>query len=154
MLTTLFLGLLALLALFLAVRASLTGTAMTDFLASALLNGTLRNIAYTPAVTVYLGLYTVMPTDSTAGTEVAGGAYARQAIAFGAPAGSPRASSNSGTVTFPTATANWGTVVGVGIFDASTAGNLLLYGTLTANQTVNSGGSISFSAGQVPVTFD
>jgi len=29
--------------------------------------------------------------------------------------------------TFPTATADWGTIVGVGIFDASSSGNLLAY---------------------------
>src|SRR4051794_4626373 len=56
--------------------------------ATALLNAALRNTAYTPATTWYVALDTVAPSsNSTFGTEVTAGgnAYARQAIAFGAP---------------------------------------------------------------------
>lgn len=49
--------------------------------------------------------------------------------AFAAAAGSqPSTDTNSGaTITFPQATANWGTVVGWGLYDAATTGNLLLW---------------------------
>ena len=87
------------------------------------------------------------------GTEVTGGSYARVSItsAFAnwagtqaaastvASSGATGTTSNNGTVTFPAPTANWGVVTGFGIFDATTAGNLLIYGALTVSKTVNNG---------------
>lgn len=101
----------------------------TDYLENAWLNYEFRSTAYTQPTNHYLGLFTVTPVDAaTGGTEVSGNAYARQTVAAGtgswaAPAGS--GTSNSGVVTFPVATpSGWGRVVSMGIFDASTAGNL------------------------------
>ena len=132
-----------------------TGVSKSTYAEAATLNGFLRNTAYTPAATVYLAAFTVMPiNDGTGATEVSGGAYARQSIAFSAPSGSPRATANSGAINFPVATANWGTVVGVGIYDASSGGNLLYYGTLNANQVINTGGQLQFAAGDITVTED
>ncbi len=46
--------------------------------------------------------------------------------AFSASSGSaPSQIQNSAAVTFPTATANWGTVIAFGLYDAVTSGNLL-----------------------------
>ena len=59
---------------------------------------------------------------------------------------------NSSAVEYPTATASYGTVVAVGIFDASTSGNLLAYASLTANKTVASGDVFRFNAGEVDIT--
>lgn len=125
---------------------------MTTYLAEALLNEVLRNTGYSPPATVYVGLYTVSPGEAGGGTEVTGGSYARQSVTFSAPSSST--TSNSGTVTFPTATANWGTVVAFAISDASSAGNMLLYSSLSASKTINSGDTASFSAGQLSVQFD
>ena len=78
---------------------------------------------------VWIGLYTAVPTDAGGGTEVTGGAYARVSTAgtdWNAASGSaPASTSNLNAFTFPTATANWGTVVAIGAFDAATVGNLL-----------------------------
>ena len=119
----------------------------TNFLAGKVIDHLLRNQAYTPPSTVYLALYTVVPTRSTSGTEVSGGSYARQSLTLDAAASG--LSSNSGTITFPTATADWGTVVAVGICDASTAGNILWYGNLTANKTVGNGTTFSMATGDL-----
>ena len=61
--------------------------------------------------------------------------------------------SNSGVVTFATPTANWGTVVAVGLYDAITAGNLLYFATISG-QTINTGVVASFAIGALVVTAD
>ena len=48
--------------------------------------------------------------------------------AFSAATGSqPSTITNGAAITFPTATANWGTVIAFGLYDASSSGNLLLW---------------------------
>lgn len=121
----------------------------SNYLENAMINAVLRNTTYTSPATVYAALYTTDPTEADSGTEVSGGSYARQSVAFSAP--SDGATSNSGTITFPTATANWGTITHIGIRDASTAGNLLYYGPMTASKTVGSGDVIKFDPGEIDV---
>lgn len=111
--------------------------AKTDYLANALLNHILRNTAYPSPTSVYAALYTVSPGAVSTGTEVSGGSYARQLATFSTPSGGD--SSNSALLTFPQATAPWGTVVAVAIVDALTGGNILYYGALTASKTVGTG---------------
>lgn len=123
--------------------------AKSNYLEDAILNHVLRNTTLTSPTTVYMALFTVAPTDTGGGTEVTGGSYARQAITFSAPASGVVA--NSGAVTFPTATANWGTVVAMGIFDLVSGGNLLYYGNLTASKLVDNGDQISFANAAVTV---
>lgn len=123
--------------------------AKSNYLEDAMLNHVLRHVALTSPTTVYLALYTAAPSDTGGGTEVSGGSYARQAITFGAPSSGVVA--NSGSVTYPVATADWGTVTSIGIFDAATVGNLLYYGTLTVSKTVGSGDQISFANGALTV---
>ncbi len=123
--------------------------AKSDYLEAAVLNAVLRNVSYTSPSTVYVALYTASPSDVGGGTEVTGGSYARQIITFSAPSGGVCAS--SGSVTFPVATADWGTVVAMGIFDALSAGNLLYYGTLAASKSVLTNDQISFANAAITV---
>jgi hypothetical protein len=109
--------------------------------------------AATGPATLYVALFTANPTDTGGGTEVTGGSYARVAVTSSlanwagtqaaastvASSGTSGTTSNNGTITYPAPTANWGTVTGVGIFDATTAGNLLIYSALTTSKTVNNG---------------
>lgn len=109
--------------------------------------------------TLYVGLYTDMSNYLTAnpvtGTEVTGGSYARVACAdtnWTGPA-ADSSFSNTAALTFPSPTANWGTVVGCGIFDASTSGNLLFYIPLTTPKVINNGDSAPrFEIGQLKIT--
>ena len=123
---------------------------MSNYLENALVNGTIRGTTYTAPTTVYVALYTTDPTDADSGSEVSGGSYARQAVTFGAP--SNGVSTNSGAVTFPTATASWGTITHVGVRDASSAGNLLYYAPLTVSKTIASGDIFTISTGNLSVT--
>ena len=86
---------------------------MTNYSEAALIDHLLRNTAYTSVATVYLALFTDDPTDAATGTEVTGGSYARESIAFDAAAS--RTLDNTSDVTFTTATASWGTVTHWGI---------------------------------------
>jgi hypothetical protein len=123
---------------------------MSNFLEDALINATLRNTTYTSVATVYVSLWTSNPGDDASGTEVTGGSYARTAVTFGAP--SNGVSTNSADVTFPTATASWGTVGWIGINNAATAGNLLYHTALDTAKAIDSGDIFKISTGNLSVT--
>lgn len=123
----------------------------TDYLEDKIMKHVFTNTSFTSPTTLYAALFTVAPSDTGGGTEVSGGAYARQSMAFSV-SGTGTLATNSAAVEYPTATADYGTVVAVGIFDASTSGNLLAYASLTANKTVASGDVFRFNAGEVDIT--
>ena len=123
---------------------------MSNFLENALINATLRNTTYTSVATVYVSLWTSDPTDAGSGTEVSGGSYARTAVTFAAP--SNGVTTNNADVTFPTATASWGTVGWIGINDAATSGNLLYHSPLDTSKTIDSGDIFKISSGNLSVT--
>lgn len=125
--------------------------AMSNYLETALVNAVLRNTSYTSPTTVYVGLFTSDPTDAGSGTEVTGGSYTRKAMAFDAPTNG--ATANSSAVEFDQATASWGTVTHFGLFDASSSGNLLLHGALTASKTIESGDVFKFASSALTATF-
>ncbi len=126
--------------------------ALTGYLEAALLNHVFRNTAYASPATVYVGLFTAAPGETGGGTEVSGGAYARQAATFGAPSGGQV--SNSADINFPVATANWGTITHIAIFDAVTAGNMLVYGALSASKIIQTGDQFIIKAGSLTVSLD
>lgn len=137
--------------------------AMTDFLENKLIDFLFRGQALgitgataaagTGPATLHVGLLTAAPSDSAAGTEVAGGAYARVAVTSSlanwagtqaaastvASSGTTGTTSNNAALTFPVPTANWGSVTHMAIYDAATAGNMLIYSALTTPKTVNNG---------------
>jgi hypothetical protein len=116
----------------------------------------------------YVGLFTSMPTDSAEGTEVSGNNYARAAITRGlaqwagtqsagstdVSSGTSGTTSNNATLTFPVPSGNWGTIVGFGLFTASSGGTLWAYGAVTPNKVVYAGDPVYYSAGQLQLTWD
>jgi hypothetical protein len=122
----------------------------SNFLENALINATLRNTTYTSPATVYISLWTSNPNDDGSGTEVSGGSYARTSVTFGAP--SNGVSLNNADVTFPTATATWGTVGWIGINDALSGGNLLYHTALDAAKTIDNGDIFKIETGNLSVT--
>lgn len=123
---------------------------MSDYLENALLNATLRNTAYTSPTTTYVGLHTADPTDAGTGAEVAGNSYARTSVTFGAPSGGV-ATSNA-DCTFPQATGTWGTITHIGLWDASTTGNLLYHTQLDSSKTIENGDIFKIASGSLTVT--
>jgi hypothetical protein len=129
--------------------------AKSTYLANKVLDQHFGLTEFDPPATVYIALYTSAPTAAGGGTEVSGGAYARAAIANNAanfPAAAAGSKSNGTAVTFAQATAAWGTVVAVGIFDALTNGNLLYFATLTTPRTVASSDTVSFPIGSLVIS--
>jgi len=124
----------------------------TDYLENKIIDHMLRNQAYTPPSTVYLALFTTATSDAGGGTEVSGGSYARQAVTLSAASGG--ASSNSADITFPQATADWGTITHVALMDALTGGNMLMHTPLDASKTVNNGDTFKINTGDLDVTVD
>lgn len=107
-------------------------TGFTDRTSQGILGHLVGKTAIYTLPTAYVALFTAAGTDAGTGfTEVTGGAYARVATAaadWNAASGSaPSQISNANTLTFPTATADWGSVIAFGIFDAATTGNLLCW---------------------------
>jgi hypothetical protein len=99
----------------------------------------------------YIALYTVAPTDGGGGTEISGNAYVREAAAMSVTGDN---ATNTGAIEWPTATGTWGTIVAVGVFDASSAGNLIAYGNLTVSKTITSGDVFRIPAGDLDITMD
>jgi hypothetical protein len=124
----------------------------SDYLEDKVLDHVFGGTAYTAPTTLYVALYTVAPTDTGGGTEVSGGAYARQTAAFTVSGTNPTTASNSAAIEYPTATANYGTVVAVGVFDASSGGNLLAYANLDTSKVVSTGDVFRFNTGDLDIT--
>lgn len=125
--------------------------AFTDYLENKVLDFVFSGGSFSQPGTKYLALYTVAPTDSTTGTEVTGGGYARQTVTL-TTSGSD--TTNSGAVEYPTATAGYGTVVAVAILDASSGGNMLAYASLTSSKTIATGDVFRIPAGDLDISLN
>lgn len=131
----------------------LIGGVASYSLANALLNHILRNTAYAKPTDVKVHLYTTVPDASdSGGVEVSGGAYEAVSV-FGTDEWNSPANGitkNTGEILYPVATAEWGTVVGVGIRDESA--NLLVSGNITESKSVFTGDTFKFLAETLLVT--
>lgn len=133
----------------------------SDYLEDKIKNEVLGGVAFASVTPIFFGLWTSALTDaSTSATagEVSGGSYARVSVTnnttnFATVTGSAKV--NSTTIAFPTASASWGTVTYVGVFDvASGAGNMFMWADLTTSKTVASGDTAQFNAGDFSWTED
>lgn len=125
---------------------------MSDYLEVALLNATLNNTAFTTVATPYISLHTADPTDDGTGTEVSGGSYARTSASFATASGTSGSVATDADITFPTATASWGTVTHIGIWNASSSGDLLYHTALDTSKTIDSGDIFKITSGNLTVT--
>lgn len=128
-------------------------SAASDYLELKLLDHALGTAAFTAPAAVYVGLHTGSPLDDNSGAnEVSGGSYARKAATFAAASGG--SASTNATVTFDAATANWGTITHIALYDASTAGNLLFHGAVTTSKTIETGDTFQISSGNLTISLD
>jgi hypothetical protein len=123
-------------------------------LANELLDHLFGKGAYTPP-TIYVALSTAAPGDTGATiAEPSGGSYARKVTAASDwNAASSRATSNAAAIEFAAATDSWGTITHFALFDASSGGNFLGWGALTASKTIGSGDTARFAIGDLDVSF-
>ena len=109
--------------------------------------------AVTRPSSFYVALFTSNPDEDASGTEVStsGTAYARQSVSFSV---SGNTATNSAAIEFPTATASYGTVTHIGVFDASTAGNLIAYAALSTSKAIDTGDVLRLPANDLDITMD
>lgn len=99
----------------------------------------------------YIGLFTAAPGEAGGGTEVSGGSYVREDATFTV---SGDTASNDAAIEWPAATADWGTITHVAVFDASTAGNMLVYAELTTAKAIATGDILRIPLGDLDITLN
>ena len=127
-------------------------SAASDYLEDALLDHVLGGTAYTQPGN-FLSLHTGSPADDDSGAnEISTSAtgYGRQTLSFATASGG--SASTDATVTFAAAQANWGTISHIGVYDASTGGNLLFHGAVTTSKTIETGDTFQVSSGNLTIT--
>lgn len=138
---------------------------MTNYLRNKVVDWSVRGQAFSPPATLYVRLCTTTPTAAAAGTEVSGSGYAPVAITSNSTnwaatnaagsttvpsSGTSGTTSNNAAVNFGTAGGSWGTVSHWELWDASSGGNRLFYGTIVdgagapAPKSIVSGDPVSF----------
>jgi hypothetical protein len=112
---------------------------------------------------IYVSLHTTagpLDDNSGTGTEITLGSYARSNASNAltwtvSQAGGVTTATNDQAIPFPQATANYdGEVTHIGIYDASTSGNLLFHGALTVAKTVTTGDTFQINAGALTITLE
>lgn len=126
--------------------------ALSDYSEKLLLDWLMTSGSATRPTAWFVALYTSAPSDSGGGTEVSGNGYSRQSVAFAAASTPGGTTSNTGAVSFTAAGGSWGTITHMAIFTASTGGNMLWHGALTASKTVGDGDTLEFAIGNIDLT--
>jgi len=139
-------------------------SAASNYLEDAVLDHVLGNTSFAQP-TVYLALFTSddgLESGTITGEVANSNGYVREAIdvdgasgAFDAASGG--STSNTQTITFPTATGgNWGTITHIAVMDGDTygAGNVLFHGSVTSSKTIEDGDTFQVSAGNLTISLD
>ena len=121
---------------------------LPDTIENQLLDALVGTSSYSVTTPIKLALVTANGSDSAAGTEVTGGSYARQTIAFDAASGG--SIDNNAAISFTDMPSC--TVVGIEIYDSAGSAKRLAYGALTASRTVTSGDTVQFASGAITLS--
>jgi hypothetical protein len=136
---------------------------LSDWTENNFIDFVLRGQTWTIAASLDIGLSTTACSDSSVGTEVVGGSYARASVtrslanfsgtqAAGstvASSGTGGQSSNNVAIAFPVPSAGWGNVGWV--FGASGA-NIVFCQALTLAKTINTGDTVTFPIAALSLT--
>lgn len=124
----------------------------TTYLQQKVLDHVRGKTSYTMP-TAYVALFTANPTDAGGGTEAAYTSYARVTTSGSTwTAASGTSGANAAAIAFPACTGSSSTVTGFGLYDASSAGNLLAWGTCSL--AVSTGITPQFAIGDLVITLD
>lgn len=121
---------------------------LPDQIENQLLDALVGAASYTVTTPIKLALVTANGSDSAAGTEVTGGSYARQTIAW--TAASSGEIHNSAVINFTGMPA--ATVVGIEVYDSAGTPKRLAYGALTSSKTTASGDTLQFDISSISLT--
>ena len=129
-------------------------TALSNYAENKILDHLFKNTSYT-SPSAYIGYFNNAITDDSVPTEVSGNGYARVQIDGLMGSAASGSISNTSAITFPAASGgDHGTVVAIAIFDASTSGNMLAYGTLTSSKTISDGDQLNIAIGNLTISID
>jgi len=117
------------------------------------------NILRCATCVMYVGLSSADPLDDASGTsEPPGKGYTRvktvnaSATSWEIASATGVTVQNAAIITFPTASALWGTMTHFALFSGGTAGaSVLCSGALTVSKTVESGDTARFAAGALDI---
>ena len=126
--------------------------ALSDHAENLLLNWLMTTGSATRPTQWFVALFSSAPNDAGGGTEVSGNGYSRQSVSWDTASGTGGTTANSGAVSFTASGSGFGTVTHIGIFDASTSGNLLWHGAMDTAKSVASGDVLQFAAGAIDLT--
>jgi len=134
-----------------ALVGSMAAAGFINSLEAALLDHVMNDGAYTPPTNWFVATSTTTPTETGSNfTEPSGNGYARVSTAAAdwaaAVAGDPSTKANGNAITFPTSTGAQGTQTHFGLFTASSAGTVQIWGALTTSKAVSNGDTASFAA--------
>lgn len=130
---------------------------ISNFYDQALLNYLVGAGSLTPPANIFVALFTTSPGKANSGgVEVSGGSYARVSVTNNGTNWTVASgvATNANQIQFPTATANWGTIVTVAYYTASSAGNLIWFSDLASGQVVNSGITVQYNPGDISLTLN
>jgi hypothetical protein len=116
---------------------------LSDYAENKLLDHVLGTTTYTKPAAVYIQLHTADPGE--AGTTAVFADNRRVVAAFAAASGGSASGSGSPVALWSSVTAA-GTITHISIWDASTAGNCLWTGALSASKTVAIGNNFSLTS--------
>lgn len=137
--------------------------ALSDYVENNTIDYIFRAQTWTLGASYQIGLSTAACSDSSIGTEVTGGSYARvsytrsmanwagtqAAASTTASTGTGGQTSNNAVVSFAVPSAGWGLVSHFFVIDTS---NLIICQALTVSKTINTGDTVSFPIGSITVT--
>lgn len=138
----------------------------TNYLEHATLDLLFGATAFTPSGTLYVGLSTTTPgEDGTSFTEPSSASgYTRASVpnvkastsgwSNAAQSSTSGEVHNMGTISFGTASGNWGTITHAGLWNASGGGNLLTQSALAVQKTPTSGDTVNFPSGAISIRLD
>ena len=126
--------------------------ALSDHAENLLLNFLMTTGTATRPTQWFVALFSSAPNDAGGGTEISGNGYSRQSVSWDTASGTGGTTANSGAVSFTASGSGFGTVTHIGIFDASSSGNLLWHGAMDTAKSVASGDVLQFAAGAIDLT--
>jgi hypothetical protein len=121
---------------------------LPDTIENELLDALVGTSTYSITGATKLRLMTANGDDASAGTEVTGGSYVAQTIAFDAAASG--SISNNASISFTGMPAV--TVVGIEIYDSAGSPKRLAYGALTSSRIVTSGDTVQFASDAITLS--
>lgn len=104
---------------------------LSDYAEVKVLDIVAQGTTFTAPATSYISLHTALLVDAATGAEVSGNAYARLDVTAALPAAAGAGGSVTSNVALTWSAASpsaWGEIISFGIWDASSAGNLIWRG--------------------------